>query len=235
MGGTLSATNSVRCVSMPKLIQNKQLRGSHLLYFSGLDKNAFASLYKLFQNKAFEKFVEEGEITKEMISQCENSTVEMIKDIIDNLVYQTASAYCTKCFIDITGAECCCYDWDYTPENECYDKYYANTIFDINDEMKNFIKNGATNIFKKNKKASFWDFHEILNDDEFEEISLKIAENIYKEIKNNNKEIYAMSFGDNHGTCKGEMGGLVEGYYLGDKQINGFLKSDFNIYCLSCH
>lgn len=170
-----------------------------------------------------------------MISQCENSTVEMIKDIIDNLVYQTASAYCTKCFIDITGEECCCYDPDYIPENECYDKYYADTLFDINDKMKDFIKNGVADIYKENKNASFWDFLEILNDDEFEEISLKIAENIYKEIKNSNQEIYAMSFGDNHGTCEGEMGGLVEGYYLGTKQINGFLKSDFNVYCLSCH
>ena len=176
-----------------------------------------------------------GEITKEMISQCKNSTVEMIKDIINNLVYQTASAYCTKCFIDITGAKCCCYDWDNTPENEWCAKYYENTIFDINDEMKNFIKNGATNIFKKNKKAESWDFQKILYDAEFEKISLKITENIYKEIKSNNKEIYAMSFGDNHGACEGEMGGLVEGYYLGDNQISRFLKSDFNVYCLSCH
>lgn len=176
-----------------------------------------------------------GEITKEMISQCKNSTVEMIKDIIYNSVYQTASAYCTKCFIDITGAECCCYDWDNTPENEWYAKYYENTIFDINDEMKNFIKNGATNIFKKNKKAESWDFQKILYDAEFEKISLKITENIYKEIKDNNKEIYAMSFGDNDGACAGEIGSLVEGYYLGDNQISRFLKSDFNIYCLSCH
>ncbi len=49
---------------MQKLIQNKQLRGSHLLYFSGLDKDAFTSLYKLFQNKTFVKFAQEGEIMK---------------------------------------------------------------------------------------------------------------------------------------------------------------------------
>ena len=101
--------------------------------------------------------------------------------------------------------------------------------------MKNFIKNGATNIFKKNKKAESWDFQKILYDAEFEKISLEIVENIYKEIKDNNKEIYAMSFGDNHGACKGEMGGLVEEYYLGDNQISRFLKSDFDVYCLSCH
>lgn len=176
-----------------------------------------------------------GEITKEMISQCENSTVEMIKDIINNLVYQTASAYCTKCFIDITGEECCCYDWDNTPENEWYSKYYANTIFDINDEMKDFIKNGIINIYKENKNADFWDCSEVLDNNEFTKISNEIVEDIYKEIKNNNKEIYAMNFGDNEGVCKGELGGLVEGYYLGDNQISRFLKSDFNVYCLSCH
>ncbi len=71
--------------SMQKLIQNKQLRGSHLLYFSGLDKNAFASLYKLFQNKAFEKFVEEGEITKEKLEIiCELDSNEL--EQFDNLL-----------------------------------------------------------------------------------------------------------------------------------------------------
>lgn len=64
--------------SIQRLIENEELYGSHLLYFSGLDKNAFASLYKLFQNKAFEKFAEEGEITKEKLEIiCELNSKEL--------------------------------------------------------------------------------------------------------------------------------------------------------------
>lgn len=37
-------------------------------------------------------------------------------------------------------------------------------------------------------------------------------------------------FGDNHGECTGALGWLVESEYLGNKEINLYLNSDFEIY-----
>ena len=176
-----------------------------------------------------------GQITSEMISQCTKSTVEMIKGIIAGLVYQSASAYEVKCFLNITGQKSNCYDLDDVPEDKFYDKYHANTFFDINDKMKEFIRNGVRSVYKENKSRDKWDYYKTIDNEDFEKISNEIVDDIYKKIAAENKEMYAVSFGDNHGACSGDMGWLVEDQYLGEKEMNNYLKTDFKIYHLNCH
>ena len=62
-----------------------------------------------------------------------------------------------------------------------------------------------------------------------------MIDKIYNDLIAENKEIYAVSFGDNHGSCAGEMGSFVEHEYLGEKMINDCLNSNFKIYQNSEH
>lgn len=176
-----------------------------------------------------------GQITSEMISQCTKSTVEMIKGIIAGLVYQSASAYEVKCFLNITGKKSNCYDFDDVSEDKFYDKYHANTLFDINDKMKEFIRNGVRSVYKESKSRDEWDYYKTIDNEDFEKISNEIVDDIYRKIAAENKEMYAVSFGDNHGDCSGDMGWLVEDYYLGENAISDFLNSKINVYHLNCH
>lgn len=190
---------------------------------------------KILKTKYYDDEFTIGDITKEMISQCKESNETHVKGIISGLIYQSASSYKEKIFHNITKKRSVCYDWDDVPEDKWYEKYHKGTLFDINNKIKKMISNGVKDIFDKTKSTECWDYYKVIDSEEYENLSNELVDEIYNKMVSENKEIYAVSFGDNHGACSGAMGWFVEDQYLGEKAMNNYLKTNFKIYHLNCH
>ena len=189
---------------------------------------------EVIKTKYYDDEFTTGDIIKEMISQCENSNADHVKGVISGLIYQAASSYREKVFHNITKKRVVCYDWDDVPEDKWYEKYHKGTLFDINEKIRKLIRNGIKDIFEKTKSTESWDYYKVIDNEEYEKLSDEIVNEIYNKITSENKEVYAVSFGDNHGACSGAMGWFVEDQYLGEKTINNSLNTNFQIYHYNC-
>lgn len=170
-----------------------------------------------------------GEINKEILEQCEKSDNEKVKNVIDSILYRSISSYQDKIFWEKISKKECNMFWGMTPESKIYDLTIKGSFFDLSDEAKEVIEKSMMKIYKKTKSESHWDYYRI-DSDELNATIEKQVESIYNSMKENGKEVYAVSFGDNHGECTGALGWLVESEYLGNKEINLYLNSDFEIY-----
>lgn len=170
-----------------------------------------------------------GEINKEILEQCEKSDNKMVKNVIDSILYRSISSYQDKIFWEKISKKECNMFWGMTPESKTYDLNIKGSFFDLSDEAKEVIEKSMMKIYKKTKSESHWDYYR-MDSDELNAIIEKQVESIYNSMKESGKEVYAVSFGDNHGECTGALGWLVESEYLGNKEINLYLNSNFEIY-----
>lgn len=175
-----------------------------------------------------------GEVVKEIIRQCKESSIEGIKNIIDSLIYQSIDMYREKCFSEIfLDYYCVCFIGD-IPENEMYDRYIKGKEFDLSNEFKEKFRNAIKEKYEKTGSEDDCDYFCLMGDSEFfpnyNEMVEQIVNKIYEEFKLKYKEMYTVSFGDNHGACSGRMGAFVEYDFLGSALINSYMKSDFIIY-----
>lgn len=176
-----------------------------------------------------------GSIMQEMIYQCKQSNEEKVKYIISDLIYESAHSYLLYCFYKTSNSRCVCFDWNDVPESRYYEEYNQNSLFDITDEIKLIIKKKVKEIYDKTKSQNEFDYYSSLDNDKIQNLSNELTEKVYNKIISENKEVYAMSFGDNHGACSGEIGWMVEDYFLGEKAMNDYLESNFIIYQDNCH
>ena len=201
-------------------------------------KNSFDSENYLVDE--FEKKkISYGDCNKEIYNQCKNYSNELkIKEVLREKIYESCDMY-FKYYADVLGVnKCCCYycyDDGELKESDIYNKKIKGKEYDITDRMKGLIKNYINERKKIDKDLDFIYFTYSLNKDIEEEFN-KIVENLFDYLKNKYKEIYVVSFGDNHGECSGVMGGIIEHQYLGMEFINNN-KNEFNIHiiCVSQH
>ena len=184
-----------------------------------------------------EKDFSYGEVAKEIIRQCQISKVEDIKNIIFNKVYESCENYIIQQYYKLfTDKKPNVFDLDDVSEDKFYEKYFQGTDFDIPIELKFEINKEMYEYSKKNPNASSWEY---LNFGNYISESQKKIENIvndiYNDFKSKYKEMYCVSFGDNHGNCEGRMGTFVEYDYLGNKSILNHMNTDWNIYRMNEH
>ena len=60
----------------------------------------------------------------------------------------------------------------------------------------------------------------LTNDDGYEAYGINLLAKLLKKYG----DVYVVSFGDNHGECDGDIGAIVEYQYLGENQINSYIK-----------
>ena len=171
-----------------------------------------------------------GNIISEIIRQCKESNNDSVKEIISNFIRNIARDYLIWCFYKTTGKRCACYNVENVPETEFYKKYDNGNIFDINDKIKQYIEKSVKNIYEKTKSYSEWDYYDIFENEEYENLQKEVTNIVFDKFSTENKEFYVVSFGDNEGNCSGDMGWLVENYFLGKEAINLYLNTDFTIY-----
>lgn len=190
----------------------------------------------------FNPYCTYGDVNCEILHQCKNSTDEDIKNVILGNVEQTCEYYIIEQYYKMfmTDRHSNVYIINSFNQWHSEDKYYSlyikGTEFDIPCQLKKEIKKEMKNYKKKNPNATEWDFRFI--EKYFSEYRNKIeaiVDDILESFKSKYKEIYAVSFGDNHGNCCGEMGWFVEANYLGRKAINGRLNTKWKIYRLNEH
>lgn len=178
-----------------------------------------------------------GMVNTEIYDQCKNSNEEAIKSCIDGKLYESIGNFRIKCIYEKGIKDrCYAYDWDDVREDEWYDKYNVGTIFELTDQIKTAIIKIIDDIYNKTHSKQEWDYY--IDDCDYPELRKMIdqlIDNIYDNLIKNYREVYVVSFGDNHGVCSGPMGSYVEYTYLGKKQINTHLKTDFKIFHLCEH
>lgn len=176
-----------------------------------------------------------GDIVKEIVNQCKDSTVDLVKGVVNGLVYESSREYFLYVYYKVSGDTPVCYDWQNVREDKWYDRYIKETVFDINKKAKDFINKGVKDIYNQTKSKREFDYYKVIDSDDYKSIMDEIVESIYTKLASENQEMYAVSFGDNHGACSGNMGWVVEDYFLGQKAINNYLGSDFQVYHYNCH
>lgn len=174
-----------------------------------------------------------GNVVKEILRQCKNSTEDAVKGVIAGLVYQAVDFYITESVYKILPNQRCVCFMNEVPEDKWYEKYVKGTEFDLPKEFKNKIKEAIKEQYNKTGSTSKWEYcYFNLKDNipDFEKMKNEIINSNYKNYIDKYGELYAVSFGDNHGECSGRMGAFVECDFLGNRSMNSYMKTDFQIY-----
>lgn len=174
-----------------------------------------------------------GEVIEEIVRQCKNSTNDMVKGVIGGLIYQSIDFYTTKCIYEIIPNQICACYMDDVSENKWYDKFIKGTEFDLPNEFKKKIENAIKIQYNKTNSENSWDYSFFKIEEyfpDYETLMNDFVNETYENYINKYGELYAVSFGDNHGKCSGRMGAFVEYDFLGSGSINDYLKTNFEIY-----
>lgn len=178
-----------------------------------------------------------GDVNKNILGQINKSTEERVKNLIYYLIYKVVEDFREFTFYRIIpNKKCNSFDWNFTPESEYYNKYDKGGKFDITEEMADYIKNGMKKYYKKTKKTNemdYWDINEYCP--KIDEMIKNLADKIFNDFKAKYPEMYAVSYGDNHGECTGQMGCFVESEYLGHNTISGILNVNWDVFVNSEH
>ena len=175
-----------------------------------------------------------GEVNEEILRQCNVSDDESVKNVIDGILYHSFDFYRSKIFWEKISNKSCNMFWGNVAESRIYDLEISGTFFELSDETKLAIEKAIMDKYNETKSIKSWDYCGV-ETKELQDCFNKQVETLFDKIKTDNKEVYAVSFGDNHGQCTGSMGWFVESEYLGQKLINNYLKSDFKIYVNNEH
>lgn len=207
-------------------IRNNYVSNSSSSSFIIIGNNVIEILEKNINNneKIYSGEFTYGEVNKEILRQCKyESNENKIKDFIYEMIYNLKESYITYI-----------YESEFNQSNHYFHSEY-NFIedFTLTDKMKSIIYETMKNN-KKDKEDELYYF--CLNyGEEYDKEEKELIDKIYNDLIANNKEVYTVSFGDNHGNCNGSIGEYVEHEYLGEKIINSCLNSNFKIYQVSEH
>lgn len=175
------------------------------------------------------------ELNKEIINQCNNNNIDDVKNFIHSKIAESIDYFKEKVFheniaVNIKSS----YYISELSNHKIYDSEYDKDIFALNDELKQEITNKMLEFYEINKSDCIYDYY-LLNSNKMNELIENLVNDIYNKLKENNNELYVVSFGDNHGICSGSMGYFVESEYLGNKEINLYLDEKINIINLNEH
>ena len=163
-----------------------------------------------------------GRINQEIINQCKHySNNERITEVIRALLVGAMSSYydyytwgkTDNCF------SVCSDDYNF------YNNHFKGTVFELSNDLIEQIKKESEKYKDENGIFSSWVFlyDEVNHPKIYEQIN-KQADEIFKKLKELYGDVYVVSFGDNHGECDGDIGAIVEYQYLGENQINSYIK-----------